>query len=93
MRQNYNDMENELRSFLHRILKNRTAGFLDYVDQMMTAPGTTLGEVDQLNKLKVRGKSMFMECQDELIMGFKCLLETGNIPEGIDKRATGKNQS
>ena len=90
MRMNYEDFEKEFKSFLHRAMKDKTAGFLDYVDQMIAAPGITVATKDQLDKLKNRGKSMFMECQGEIIMGAKCLIETGEIPEGIDKRGSAK---
>lgn len=83
----YCEIEGKLREYLHRVLKDRTSAFLSYLDMMKSSDSITRGESDRIEVLKGRGKGLFMEVQNELLAGMKCLLETGDIPEAIDRRA------
>lgn len=89
----YSEIEPELKRVFYNILRGRTAGFLDLMDIIIKSPGMTIVEAEQMEQLKSRGKSMFMECQTEILTATKCIMETGECPEGIDKRAGTKLQN
>lgn len=89
----YQKIEPELKQSLHEVLKARTGIFLDFIDALAENPTNTLVEVKRLESIKVRGKKLFMESQNEILGLIKNVLTTGEVPKGIDKRGSAKVQN
>jgi len=88
----YKNFEDGFREYLFYFLRSRTGEFLNYVDLMLADQNMTVGTAAQVEQIKKHGKGLFMNCQDSILSAAKCLIETGEIPRGIDKRAATKFQ-
>lgn len=87
----YKEIEGKLKSTVYSICKDRTTAFLDMVDALRRDGNLTRNEDSRLDAIMSRGRRMFMEQQDELLNAIKCLMETGDVAKGIDKRGGGKS--
>lgn len=82
--------EEKFKQLVYNVSKGATANVLNAVDAIKSADDIRVGDLKKFDSLKSSLRGAIMNFQNELLYGIKLLIETGELPESIDKRGQMK---